>query len=104
MKADHILDWAWHHVVALLAVHIPGVGDWQADFLCYQQLIPGGWSLHLDVFNSIFQCWGKPDVELLGSRFNMKLDRLLFRMSNPQENWVDALVTPQDLIYALTPV
>lgn len=73
-EVDYILSWAEKHVPCLSAVYIPGVENWQADFLSHQQLLPGEWSLHPNVFLAICQRWGTPVVDLLAPRFNKKLD------------------------------
>lgn len=76
-EAGMILSWAELHVPAVSVLHIPGVENWQGDFLCCQLLTggKGGGVLHPEVFKAL--CWRQEtlDVDVLVSRFNAKLDR-----------------------------
>lgn len=40
-EVGHILTWAEKYVPFLSAVFIPGVENWQVDFLSHQQMFPG---------------------------------------------------------------
>lgn len=51
LEVTHILQWAEPRVSA---VDIPGVGNWQADYLSHQMLDQGEWSFHSDVFRLVF--------------------------------------------------
>ena len=72
-EVAHILRWAERSVPTLLAVYIPGVQNWQANFLSHTTLDQGEWSLHPEVFQCLCQKWGTPDVDLLASRLNRKV-------------------------------
>ncbi|XP_073491076.1 uncharacterized protein [Aquarana catesbeiana] len=106
-EVNQILVWAEMHVPCISAVFIPGIENWQADYLSRQQLLPGEWSLHPDVFWAICQRWGVPDVDLFASRFNKKIDRFVARTKDPLACGTDALVIPWhrfSLIYAFPPI
>ncbi|CAN2390513.1 hypothetical protein PRIEUP_LOCUS550, partial [Pristimantis euphronides] len=68
-----ILKWAEGHVPALSAVYIPGVENWEADFLSRTTVNPGEWSFHPQIFNQIGVRWGFPNVDLMASRLNSKV-------------------------------
>ena len=99
--------WAEGSVLALSAVYIPGVQNWQADFLSRTTLDPGEWSLHPEVFQNLCQKWGTPEVDLLASRLNRKVPRFVARSKDPWADASDALVAPwghYHLIYAFPPL
>ncbi|XP_063790602.1 uncharacterized protein LOC134945328 [Pseudophryne corroboree] len=92
-EATRILRWAGNHVRALSAVFIPGVDNWEADFLSRHDLHPGEWGLHQEVFAQIASRWELPQVDMMASRLNTKLQRYCARSRDPQAIAVDALVT-----------
>lgn len=71
-----ILPWAEHHAIALSAVFVPGVDNWEANYLSRQDLHPGELGLHPDIFHQIAMGWGLPEVDLMASRLNKKVDAL----------------------------
>ncbi|XP_063775051.1 uncharacterized protein LOC134910673 [Pseudophryne corroboree] len=93
-EATRILRWAENHVLALTAVFIPGVDNWEADFLSRHDLHPGEWGLHPEVFQMLVNRWEKTQVDMMASRLNKKLKRYCARSRDPQAIAVDALVTP----------
>ncbi|XP_063809669.1 uncharacterized protein LOC135026146 [Pseudophryne corroboree] len=93
-EATRILCWAESHVSALSAVFIPGVDNWEADFLSRHDLHPGKWGLHQEVFAEITSRWGLPQIDMMASRLNKKLRRYCARSRDPRAVAVDALVTP----------
>ena len=102
-----IFLWAENHVPCISAIFIPGVDNLQADFLSRQTLSPGEWSLHPQIFQVICQRWGMPDVDVMASRFNKKLDRFMSRTRDPMACGADALVCPWHqfkLLYAFPPL
>lgn len=95
-EVAHILWWAERHVPALSAIYIPGVENWQADYLSRQVLDPGEWSLHPETFRLLCLRWGTPGVDLLASRINRKVPRFVSRTRDPWADASDALVAPGD--------
>ena len=90
-EVAHILRWAERSVPALSAVYIPGVQNWQADFLSRTTLDQGEWFLHPEGFQNPCQKWGTPDVDLMASRLNRKVPRFVARSKDP---WADASDVP----------
>lgn len=72
-------------------------GDFQAAFLSYQHLNPGGKALYQEGFQALCHRWGISDVDLLASRIS-KLNKFLARSRDPQAFTMDALFTLQDQI------
>ncbi|XP_063770427.1 uncharacterized protein LOC134901984 [Pseudophryne corroboree] len=93
-EATRILRWAENHVSALSAVFIPGVDNLEADFLSRHDLHPGEWGLHPEVFTQIVSRWELPQIDMMASRLNKKLQRYCARSRDSQAVAVDALVTP----------
>lgn len=94
-------------VPAISTIHIPGVENWQADYLSQQVLDHGEWSLHCDVFHRICVRWGTPEVVLLASRLNRKVPRFVVRSQDPLADTTEALVArwgQYRLIYAFPPL
>ncbi|CAJ0959122.1 unnamed protein product [Ranitomeya imitator] len=89
-----ILRWAEGHVPSLSAVHIPGVDNWEANFLSRQGIVAGEWSLLPAIFNQICQRWGVPDVDLMASRANHKVPQYISRSHDPMAVRCDTLVIP----------
>lgn len=106
LEASRILSWAEINVPALSAVHIPGVENWIADYLSRETIDQGEWSLHPEVFQLIVARWGLPDIDLMASRHNRKVQRFVARSLDPQAHAVDALVIPWDfpLTYIFPPL
>lgn len=106
-EVDRIFSWAEAHVPCISAIFIPGVDNWQADFLSRQQMSPGEWSLHPEVFQVICRKWGTPEVDVMASRFNAKVAKFVSRTRDPLACGTDALVCPWHqfaLIYAFPPI
>lgn len=106
-EVNRILTWAEKYVPCISAVFIPGIDNWRADYLSRQQVLPGEWTLHPDIFQSICQRWGTPDVDLFASRFNARVGNFLSRTRDPLAYGTDALVFPWDqfsLMYAFPPL
>lgn len=68
--------------------------NWQADDLSQQVLNQGEWSLHQEVFQQICLHWGSPEVDLMASQVNRKVQRFVARSRNPLAVASDALVAP----------
>ncbi|XP_077338321.1 uncharacterized protein LOC143982996 [Lithobates pipiens] len=106
-EVAHILRLAKRHIPALLAIYIPGVENWQADYLSRQMLDPGEWKLHPEIFRLLCLKWSKPDVDLLASHLNQKVPRFMSRTRDPWADASAALVALWDqyqLIYAFPPL
>ncbi|CAJ0928111.1 unnamed protein product [Ranitomeya imitator] len=91
-EVGHILRWAEENRSMISAVHIPGVENWEADFLSRQVLDSGEWSLYPEIFHQICCRWGTLDVDLMPSRLNSKVLNFIARSHDPAAIEVDALV------------
>ncbi|CAJ0958093.1 unnamed protein product [Ranitomeya imitator] len=106
-EVGHILRWAEENRSMISAVHIPGVDNWEADFLSRQCLDSGAWSLHPEIFHQICCRWGSPDVDLIASRLNSKVPNFMARSHDPAAIGADALVLPWHhfrLLYIFPPL
>ncbi|XP_053563223.1 uncharacterized protein LOC128653766 [Bombina bombina] len=88
--------WAGAHSY-LSAIYIPGVDNWEADFLSRQTFHPGEWELHPEVFATLILRWGRPELDLMASRQNAKLQRYGSRSRDPQAELINALVIQPSL-------
>ncbi|XP_069621303.1 uncharacterized protein [Ranitomeya imitator] len=101
-----IFCWAEKHLLSLMAIHLKGAANIQADYLSRQDIHPGEWSLDHQTFNMLVRKWCLPEVDLFASLQNAKVET--FFSLNPRGNprGVDALV--QDchfhLAYAFPPI
>ncbi|XP_077144645.1 uncharacterized protein LOC143807216 [Ranitomeya variabilis] len=101
-EVSHIVHW-----VVLSTVHIPGVDNWEADFLRRQGIDSGEWSLHPEIFRQICRHWGTSDVDLMASHFNAKVSNFMARTHDPRSLGADALVqdwTQFQLLYIFPPL
>ncbi|CAJ0931606.1 unnamed protein product, partial [Ranitomeya imitator] len=106
-EVSYILHWAEHTGSVLSAVHIPGVDNWEADFLSRQGIDSGEWSLHPEIFRQICHRWGTPYVDLMASHFNAKVSNFMARTHDPWSLGADALVqdwTQVQLLYIFPPL
>lgn len=55
LEASCILQWVELHLLALSAMYIQSVDNWQVDYLSRQTLSQGDWFLLLDMFCHICQ-------------------------------------------------
>ncbi|KAE8617332.1 hypothetical protein XENTR_v10009038 [Xenopus tropicalis] len=72
-EVRRIFQWAENNQTHLSAIYIPGLQNWEADFLSRQVLDPGEWSLKDDIFHEITLKWGIPEVDLMATRQNRKV-------------------------------
>ncbi|CAJ0964903.1 unnamed protein product [Ranitomeya imitator] len=93
-EVGYILSWAEENRSMISAVHIPGVDNWEADFLSRQGLDSGEWSLHPEIFHQICCRWGTPDADLMASRLNSKVPDFIARSHGPAAIGADALLLP----------
>ncbi|KAM4027625.1 uncharacterized protein ACNLHF_023307 isoform 1-T1 [Anomaloglossus baeobatrachus] len=92
LEVQRILQWTEDSKSTISAVHIPGVENWEADYLSRQTVDGGEWALHPSVFRSICRKWGTPEVDLMASRHNNKVPVYVARSHDPQAFAADALV------------
>ncbi|XP_041435826.1 uncharacterized protein LOC121399363 [Xenopus laevis] len=105
-EVSQILSWAEKHNATLSAIYIPGLENWEADYLSRQTLDPGEWSLKQEVFTLITERWGIPEIDLMASRVNRKVQQFMSRCRDPLALAVDAMTAPWEfqLGYAFPPL
>ncbi|KAK3540364.1 hypothetical protein QTP70_029551 [Hemibagrus guttatus] len=64
---QQILLWAETKLLLLRALFVPGHINREADFLSKQVLRPGEWWLHPQVVESVWQMYGRAEVDLFAS-------------------------------------
>jgi len=89
--AMELYEWAVKHRVTMQAVHRPGVDNVLADYLSRTRPDPTEWSLHPKVCQSLFQMWGRPQIDLFASPQNHKLPLWFSRHPCPQATAVNAM-------------
>ena len=67
----------------LLATHIPGVENVEADYLSRNFTDDTEWELSEDIFNSICRSCDYPDIDLFASRTNFKVPKFVSWMKDP---------------------
>lgn len=101
-----ILSWAEQNLSHLSAVHIRGSLNVVADQLSRGVPALGEMSLNQEIFHQITLRWGRPDIDLMATRFNAKVETFcsLYREDNPLA--VDALSIPWEfrLAYIFPPI
>lgn len=98
-EAAEILMWAEWHVPATSAAFIPGVLNWEADFLSSQ-------TLDQEIFSQIVAKWGVPDIDVLASRHNFKVQCYCARTRDLGAVFTNTLVISWNFhkVYAFPPL
>ena len=90
----------------LVATHIPGILNDEADFMSRHFTDNTEWSLNPCIFSKICAEWGQPDIDLFASRFNHKTPVYVSWMRDPEAVHVNAFTVDWDdweLIYVFPP-
>ena len=101
-----ILGWVEQRVPSLLAVHIRGSLNLEADFLSRQPILQGEWELCPETFSWSCQQLGHPEIDLFARKGNRKVNKF-FSLSREQgSQGVDALAQLWNfqLAYAFPPL
>ena len=85
--------WAWciDSNIWLIACHIPGSQNTDADKQSRVFNVSTEWSLSTQVFEDIQKLWGKSDVDLFASRLNFKIPSYVSCRLDPNAMFVNAL-------------
>ncbi|XP_041419427.1 uncharacterized protein LOC121393829 isoform X1 [Xenopus laevis] len=86
-----IMTWAESNLQDISAIHLPGKQNVLADFLSRARISRHEWELNPKVFIQIVQKWGLPDVDLMATTNNRKVDTFFSRFPCNQTAAVDAL-------------
>ena len=90
----------------IVATHIPGVDNEQADFMSRNFTDNTEWSLNPLIFDTLVDNWGLPQVDMFASRLNHKVQVYVSWLKDPQAFAVNAFTTNWDnwsLIYVFPP-
>lgn len=101
IKVDLIPSWAKLHILGLSV--IPGIKDWQVDFLSCRHLEPEEWTLCAYHFQALCHNLGTQDMELLQNQTGLVCHQVLGHGAFA----VDTLLTPWyqfSLIYDFPPL
>lgn len=103
--ADQLLRWAHRHLLSLRAMYLPGVANTAADLLSRQGPDPGGWRLHPAVVLTIWERFGRAEVDLFACQESTHCP-LWFSLRGPSPLGQDALAHawPCQRLYAFPPL
>ena len=88
--ARELWAWAVERSLWLSSTHIPGRLNIEADAESRLKKDDKEWELNDEVFNSLVQLWGVPDIDLFASRLNFKVPRYVAWKPDPGACHVDA--------------
>lgn len=97
--AERIWRWALEHRIHLMAEHVPGVDNVEADAESRAGPDRHDWQLHPEIFRAISQLWGPFEVDMFASRANAQLTTYFSWRPDPAATAIDAMVQPWDTIY-----
>ncbi|XP_073732565.1 uncharacterized protein [Misgurnus anguillicaudatus] len=103
--AQQLLPWANQHLASLRAMYLPGISNRAADLLSRQNPNPGEWRLHPAVVQTIWEHYGRAEVDLFASQDSTHCP-LWFSLSEPSPLGQDALAHawPRRRLYAFPPL
>uniref|UniRef100_A0A914YL49 Reverse transcriptase domain-containing protein n=1 Tax=Panagrolaimus superbus TaxID=310955 RepID=A0A914YL49_9BILA len=88
--AHELWMWALERRLFLIASHIPGVSNIEADLESRRFKECCEWSLASQTVKILFDKWGIPEVDLFASRLNHKCDRYFSFNPDPNAEGTDA--------------
>ena len=93
--------WLWciDHNIWLTAEHIPGIENINADFESRHVDNRLEWAIYPDIFASLCQRFGTPDIDMFATRLNTKLDKFVSWRPNPGAMNVDAFSISWNNLY-----
>jgi hypothetical protein len=92
MRAEEILHWCHLHNILLSVRFVPGRLNTLADKLSRKgQILKSEWSIHHNFLQSLWDCWGKPMIDLFATRYNNRLLMYVSPFQDPAAWRVDAL-------------
>ena len=90
----------------LVAAHIPGEENVEADFVSRNFTDNTEWALNTHIFQKIVDTWGSPEIDMFASRLNNKVQTYVSWLKDPNAIEVNAFTVDWDkwkLIYAFPP-
>uniref|UniRef100_A0AC34F4H4 Reverse transcriptase domain-containing protein n=1 Tax=Panagrolaimus sp. ES5 TaxID=591445 RepID=A0AC34F4H4_9BILA len=88
--AHELWMWALERKLYLIASHIPGVSNVEADLESRRFKECCEWSITPQAAKTLFDKWGIPEVDLFASRLNHKCDRYFSFNPDPNAEGTDA--------------
>ncbi len=97
--AKKIWHWCIHRNIWISVEHLPGILNVIADFKSRNFNEGTEWQLNKDVFYSICQHFGSPQIDIFASRLNAQLPRYVAWKPDPDADSVDAFMMDWGSIY-----
>jgi hypothetical protein len=99
--------WSWcvDKKIWLSATHIPGEQNNEADHESRTQLGDTEWELNSEVFQTLVNEWGTPEIDLFASRINHKVSKYVSWKPDPHAMQIDAFTMSWNgpLMYIFAP-
>ena len=95
-----IFEWAEERNVILSASHIAGVANVEADAQSRVHNLDTEWMLDRNVFDSVCELFGKPELDLFASRLNAQLKKYVAWRPDPSAIDIDAFTLSWDNVYS----
>ena len=89
--AIEVWEWCIARKITILAEHIPGRENKEADKESRKGADPSDWMIQPEVFQEIDKKWGPLDIDLFAARHNTQLRRFFSYRLDPMAEAVDAL-------------
>ncbi|XP_044304251.1 uncharacterized protein LOC123032438 [Varanus komodoensis] len=101
-----IWEWCIPRGITLLAVHLAGTDNIEADFLSRHMSQSHEWELDRRVRNRLFHRWGPPDIDLFATQQNRVCMNYCSRVGMGQGSSWDAFMIPWNdmAFYAFPPI
>ena len=101
-----LLRWAAPRLMSLRAMYLPGERNSVADFLSRQEPPSGEWRLHPEVVRTIWDLFGKAEVDLFASEASTHCTQWFSLAETTSPLGQDALAHPwpEGLLYAFPPL
>lgn len=92
--ARTIWQWCEANRIYIFASYICSKNNWQADHSSRMLPAETEWSLNIEVYNSLVETFGIPEVDMFASLGNHKCARYISWLKDPEAEAVDAFTVP----------
>ncbi|KAF7250030.1 hypothetical protein EYD10_04637 [Varanus komodoensis] len=101
-----IWDWCIPRGIMLIAIHLAGTDNIEADMLSRHMLTTHEWELARQTCAKLFRLWGYPEIDLFAAQNNRVCARYCSRMGIGSGSMGDALMVPWTnmTFYAFPPI
>lgn len=93
-ESTKLFCWAEKTILLIVAEHIAGADNHQADWLSRQRIDQVEWRLHLSIFQELLDQFGRPIIDLFAQLNNTHLPRFFAKFPCPGAEDVDAFQCP----------